>query len=221
MSALSPTNPISICPAITATDAEQYNNQIERVAGFATRLHIDLADGTLAPTHLASVDEIWWPGGVRADIHVMYKQPLDYLPALVALQPQLIIVHAESSGSFMEFSQTVRSHGIEAGVALLPETSVEAIAPGLEFIDHVLVFSGDFGKFGGRADPKLLPKVAQLKHLKPQLEIGWDGGVNSRNAAALAQVGVEVLNVGGYIQHAAVPAVAYGNIEKALAKHHS
>jgi ribulose-phosphate 3-epimerase len=193
---------------------------MERIVSFATRVHIDLADGSLAPTHLTPVDQVWWPGGVRADIHVMYKSPLDYLPALIALQPQLIIVHAESSGSFMEFSHTVRSHGIEAGVAILPETPVEAIAPGLDFIDHVLVFSGDLGKFGGRADPGLLPKVAQLKQLKPQLEIGWDGGINTRNAGALAKMGVEVLNVGGYIQHASDPVEAFAGIQAAVARAH-
>lgn len=199
----------TITPTITAADNDSYRRQIELVASFATRLHIDVSDGTLAPNVLLAASDLWWPGGVRADIHVMSKRPLDHLSTLISLQPQLIIVHAESSGSFADFAEACHRHGIETGVALLQATPVETIAPALDMVDHVLVFSGDLGKFGGKADPALLPKVKALKQLKPQLEIGWDGGINEQNIGALAKAGVEVLNTGGAIHDAHNPASAY------------
>lgn len=204
----------TICPTVTAADADTYQRQVQAVAGFATRLHIDVSDGTLAPTRLMPVDGIWWPGGVRADIHVMSKRPLDHLAALIALQPQLIIVHAESSGSFADFAAACHHHGIETGVALLQPTPVDVIQPGLDIIDHVLIFSGDLGKFGGKADPGLLPKIKALKQLKPQLEIGWDGGINERNIGALVKSGVEVLNIGGGIHGAEKPEYAFHNLKR-------
>ena len=204
----------TICPTITAADADTYQLQMQQVADFATRLHIDVSDGTLAPNQLMPVDGVWWPGGVRADVHVMSKRPFDHLTALLALQPQLIIVHAESSGSFANFAGTCHHHGIETGVALLQQTPVETIVPALDMIDHVLIFSGDLGKFGGKADPSLLPKIKALKQLKPQLEIGWDGGINERNISALVKAGVEVLNVGGGIHGAANPEHAYQNLKR-------
>jgi ribulose-phosphate 3-epimerase len=208
----------SVTPSITAGDPAEYQRQMERVSAFAPRVHIDIADGTMSPVHLTSIDEIWWPGTVRADIHVMYKRPLEHLPALIALQPQLIIVHAEGEGSYFEFAEACHHHGIETGIALLQTTPVEQIKGGLDLIDHVLVFSGDLGHFGGKANPALLSKVKLLKQLKPQLEIGWDGGVNLQNAAALAKAGVEVLNTGGYIQQADDPQSAY---EELMAKANS
>ena len=125
------------------------------------------------------------------------------------LRPQLIIVHAEAEGDFLQFAAVCHSHGMEVGVALLPETPVEAIRPALGLVDHVLIFSGHLGHFGGHADMSLLGKVQQLKQLKPQLEIGWDGGVNDRNARALALGGVDVLNAGGYLHGAMAPKTAY------------
>ncbi len=208
----------SICPTITAADAASYQQQIEKVAGFATRLHIDLADGVFTPANLVPVDQVWWPGGVRADLHVMCKRPLEVLPALIALQPQLIILHAESEGNFAEFAEAVHHHGIEAGVALLQTSPVETIKEGLPFIDHVLIFSGDLGRFGGKANPALLSKVRTLKSLKPQLEIGWDGGINAQNISALVRSGVEVLNVGGFIHNAEDPAAAYAMLANVLEK---
>ena len=62
----------------------------------------------------------------------------------------------------------------------------------------------------------LLDKVKLLRQLKPQLEIGWDGGINNTNARSLASGGVDVLNVGGFIQHAADPRLAYGMLARAV-----
>jgi ribulose-phosphate 3-epimerase len=206
----------TVCPTVTADSFESFNLQAQRLANFAVRVHIDVADGSLTPNELIPIDQIWWPGGVRADIHVMYRRPLDHLDALVALQPQLVILHAEAEGSFNAFADRLHRHGIEAGVALLQDTPIEVIKPALPVIDHVLVFSGTLGSYGGTVDLSLLDKVAELKRLKPQLEIGWDGGINDQNIRQLAEGGVEVLNVGGFIQKSDQPQAAYAILESKL-----
>lgn len=208
-----------ICPTILAGSTEEYREQIERVAPFAVRVHIDLADGHFAPTKTIPIDHVWWPGGVQADLHVMYREPSKYTKSLLKLQPQLIVVHAEADGDFIAFAERVHQAGIAVGVALNPATQVEDIAPALDVIDHVLVFSGKLGHFGGQADTHLLTKVLRLKRLKPKLEIGWDGGINDKNAATLAASGVDVLNTGGFIQHAADPRAAYETLHELVSKH--
>jgi len=202
----------TVCPTVTADTFESYQHQLNRLAGFALRIHIDVADGTLTPNSLVPLDQVWWPGGVWTDIHLMNSRPLDYIDTLLALSPQLVIVHAEGQGSFEEFALTMRRHSIETGVALLQETPVEAIVPALPLIDHVLIFSGTLGSYGGKVDLSLLDKVADLKRLKPQLEIGWDGGVNDKNVRLLAEGGVDVLNVGGFIQKSRHPEAAYATL---------
>lgn len=199
----------TICPTVTARDANEYRNQMNRLSAFSTRLHIDLADGVFTPVKLLPLDQVWWPGGVWADLHVMYKRPFDHTKLYLSLSPQMVIVHAEAEGEFVPFAQLMHEHGIEVGVALLQDTPVELIRPALPLIDHVLVFSGNLGHYGGQADLGLLDKVAALRSMKPQLEISWDGGINDQNAQALARGGVDVLNTGGFIQHAANPALAY------------
>jgi ribulose-phosphate 3-epimerase len=203
----------TICPTVLASTPEEYRQQMERLAHFAVRVHIDLADGIFAPTKTIGVDDVWWPGGMRADLHVMYKQPFKHARLFIDLQPQLVIVHAEAEGNFVEFAELAHWHGIEVGVALKHETSPDAIAPALQYVDHVLVFSGNLGHFGGQADQRLLSKVLHLKNMKPSLEIGWDGGINDQNATLLAAGGVDVLNTGGYIQHAPNPRAAYEKLE--------
>ena len=207
---------VTICPTILAEEPHGLNIELKRVLSFAKRLHIDLMDGLFASPKSVTLDQIHWPANIAVDLHVMYQKPLIHANALIALRPQMVIVHAEAEGNFMPFANKLHRTGIEVGVALLPETSVATIVPALEAIDHVLIFSGHLGHFGGRADVNLLAKAQELKSLKPTLEIGWDGGVNTSNAAKLASGGIHVLNVGGFIQHARSPQAAYEELEKAV-----
>lgn len=208
---------VDICPSITATYSSEYTRQIERVAPFATRLHLDIGDGNFTPIKLIDPSQVWWPGGIRADIHVMYRRPIEIMDSLIALSPQLVIVHAESEGDFMVLAKRLHFHGIEAGIALLPQTPVDYILPGIEHIDHVLLFSGDIGHFGGVADLQILEKAHQIRQHSHRVEIGWDGGVLPENVGQIAKSGVEVIISGGFIQKSENSAEAYATL-KALAE---
>ena len=206
----------TICPTVTAETASDYQIQLERIAPFAGRLHIDLADGELAPRKLVDPDKLWWPGNKIIDLHVMYRRPFEHTDLFIAQHPNLIIVHAEAEGDFLEFAEKLHYHGIEVGVALLPATNVRTIAPAIKLIDHLLIFSGNLGYQGdSRADPSLLVKAKHARALKPSLEIGWDGGVAPENAQRLVAGGIDVLDVGGFIQRAGDPARAYATLEAA------
>ncbi len=211
----------TICPTVTARSAAEYREQMERLADFATRVHIDIADEKFTGVKLTPIKDIWWPSGVKADIHVMYKDPMDHMEELLELQPQMVVVHAESDGNFKKFVSLLRVKRVRVGVALKPETPVDLIREALPSIDHVLVFSGHLGHFGGKANTHLLTKVLHLKKLKPSLEIGWDGGINDKNAPILVAGGVDVLNTGGFIQRADDPHAAYMQLEKAIAGVHA
>lgn len=206
----------TISPAVTAADSDEYRKQIEQVANVAIRLHIDVSDGVLTPNKLIDIDQVWWPGGVRADLHVMYKKPFEHTTLMLDLRPQLIIVHAEAEGDFMKFAEEAHRNGVEVGVALQQDTQPDILRPAMAVIDHVLIFSGKLGFFGGKADLLLLQKAKRLRELKPQLEIGWDGGVSVDNAKALAEGGIDVLNSGGFIQKAERPADAYEQLLHAV-----
>lgn len=206
----------TICPTVLASNAHQFREQIEHVAAFATNIHLDFTDGEFTDSETIGLSQVWWPHTMQADLHIMYQNPAEYLDAIVPLNPRLVIVHAEADGSFTEIAERLHQAGIKVGVALLPETSVETIRPSIKLVDHVLIFSGDLGHFGGRADLGLLKKVEQVRHLKNNLEIGWDGGVNDKNIGKLTDAGVNILNVGGFIQRAEDPKAAYQSLQKII-----
>ncbi len=202
-----------ICPTVTAYDLHEYRAQMERIASFATRVHIDLMDGQFAPTVSPPLDHIWWPHSIQADIHLMYQNPMDYLGQLIKLKPHMVIIHNEASVHHMHFVAELHKENILAGLAVLQDTPIDYAYQIMHSFDQVLVFSGNLGHHGGTADLQLLDKVKKIKVHHPDAEIAWDGGINAQNAQQFIKAGVDVLNVGGFIQKSADPASAYATLE--------
>ena len=84
--------------------------------------------------------------------------------------------------------------------------------------EHVLIFSGELGRFGGTASLMQLEKIRLVKAINPNVEIGWDGGVVPENAYSLVQGGVDVLNVGGAIQKAGDPQAVFKQLQQEISK---
>jgi ribulose-phosphate 3-epimerase len=207
-----------IAPAILAENAQQYKEQVDRITGFAERVHIDLTDGEFAPTFTVSIPELWAPEGWTIDIHAMVNKLDEYVPKLIALRPHLIIIHAEAEGDVLGALKEIKRSGIMAGLALLRPTVPQTVEELIKEAEHVLIFSGELGKFGGTASLMQLEKIRLVKMINPNVEIGWDGGVMVDNAYSLVQGGVNVLNVGGTIQKATDPLAMFAKLQQEISK---
>lgn len=206
-----------ICPTITAYEPHEYREQIENIQKFTRRVHIDLMDGEFAPTKSPSLSHVWWPHHMIADIHLMYQRPMDYIEELIKLKPHMVIVHNEVDVHHMHFAAELHRHGIKTGLALLSDTPEEWAEQIMHSFDHLLIFSGNLGYQGGSSvNLFLLEKIKKAKAHHPEIEIGWDGGINDENALQLVKGGVDVLNVGGFVQKAENPQAAYAKLEAAL-----
>lgn len=207
-----------IAPAILAENAQQYKEQVDRITGFAERVHIDLTDGEFAPTFTVGISELWAPEGWTIDIHAMVNKLDEYVPKLITLRPHLIIIHAEAEGDVLGALKEIKRSGIMAGLALLKPTVPQTVEELIKEAEHVLIFSGELGKFGGTASLMQLEKIRLVKMINPNVEIGWDGGVMVDNAYSLVQGGVNVLNVGGTIQKATDPPAMFAKLQQEISK---
>lgn len=198
-----------IAPCITVETAEEYNESIERLKPFADHIHIDVSDGEFAPVLLYDASKVWWPREWIADIHAMVKVPADYVDTLIAMKPNIITFHAETEGDLLPIMQKIKQADIKAGLAILRSTVPSTIAHLIKAADHILIFSGDLGHYGGVASMMQLEKIRLIKAINPNVEFSWDGGVNVSNAFTLMQGGVEILNVGGAISKTENPEAVY------------
>ena len=208
-----------IVPTIMAETVEQLQASITTLQAFARRVHIDISDGEFAPTFLLSEGQLSWPEGWEVDVHAMVARPSEHLAQLIKLKPSLVILHAEAQEDILPHLAALRQAGIKAGVALLKTTVPATVQAAIQAADHVMIFSGELGKFGGTASMMQLEKIRLIKRIKPDVEIGWDGGIKLDNAYTITQGGVDVLNVGGEIANAVSPADTYNELVKEINKH--
>ena len=208
-----------IVPTIMAETIDELRASTEKLQTFVRRVHIDISDGEFTPTFLLNEAQLFWPEGWDVDIHAMVARPSEHLAQLIQLKPSMVILHAEAQEDIVPHLLALKQAGIKAGIALLKTTVPITVQAAIEAADHVMIFSGELGKFGGTASMMQLEKIRLIRKIKPSVEVGWDGGVKVDNAYTLTQGGVDVLNVGGEIANATDPAATYNELVKEINKH--
>lgn len=208
-----------IAPAVLAESPDDYKAIMERIHKFTERVHIDICDGEFAPTFTVGAAQIWWPQEWTVDIHAMVARPSEHLETLLSLKPHMIMFHAEVSEDIVPILQHIKKFEIKAGVALLRTTVPSTVSAAIQEADHVMIFSGDLGKYGGTASLMQLEKVRLIRAIRQEVEIGWDGGITIENAYTISQGGVDVLNVGKTIASAEDPANVYATLVSEINKH--
>ena len=118
-------------------------------------------------------------------------------------------MHAEVQEDLMPMIKSLKEHGIRTGIALLPATFPGDVQNYIEEVDHVLVFAGTIGMQGSQADLMQTEKIPLIRAMKPELEIGWDGGANITNIRALAHADLDVINVGSALSQSENPAATF------------
>jgi ribulose-phosphate 3-epimerase len=208
-----------IAPALLSENPDSYKEQVERIHPFAERVHVDISDGEFAPSFTINAAQIWWPQEWTVDIHAMVARPSEHLETLISLKPNMIIFHVEVEEDIIPILQHIKKFDIKAGIALLRPTVPSTVAAAIEIADHVMIFSGELGRYGGTASLMQLEKVRLIRNIRQDVEIGWDGGVNIENAYSLAQGGIDVLNVGGTLAKAKDPQSTYATLVSEINKH--
>ena len=208
-----------IVPAITVETLDQFKVETEKVGAFSHRVHIDISDGEFAPSFLLTEQQLYWPESWEVDIHAMVARPSEHIEQIITLKPALVIFHAEAGEDLLPVFAQLKTAGIKVGLALLKTTVPATVENLIKEVDHVMIFSGELGKHGGTASMMQLEKIRLVKKIKPEVEIGWDGGVKIDNAYTLTQGGVDILNVGGEIANSDNPADTYNQLVKEINKH--
>lgn len=203
----------TITPTITTNDPHEYREQLELIASYSEGVHLDFSDGEFSPEKLLPINQAWRSDDLITHAHIMYQKPLEFIDDIIHLEADLVILHAESD-ELKKCLEMLQNIGVRTGIALLPETSVaELKVLDIDHLfDHILIFAGRLGFQGSEADLSLLKKVQKVCEVYPDLEISWDGGVNEENIRVIADSGVAVLNVGGYLYNAQDPKKAYASL---------
>ncbi len=206
-----------ICPTITAYNLNDYFNQLVNSLSLSKRVHLDVMDGNFTNIKSFNLNDVnQFPSHCQVDLHLMVSKPFDYLTKIIQLQPYSVIIHNEAEVDHMYFSAMLHKHNIFSGLAFLQETPIEYGYQIMNSFDQVMVFAGILGGHSNQTDLSLLSKVKKTLLQHPDVEIGWDGGINDNNVLDLVNGGVNILNVGSFISSSSHPQTAYDKLKSLI-----
>jgi ribulose-phosphate 3-epimerase len=193
---------VRIAPSILAADFAALAAEVAKVEHEADWLHVDVMDGhfvhnlTVGPPVVAALRP---HSGLYFDCHLMMTNPGDYLEAFRRAGADGCSVHVEVGDTEALLSE-MRSLGLDAGLAVNPETPFEAFEPFLERVDLLVLMTVHPG-FGGQefiaeVVPKLARTRAEIERRGLTIALQVDGGIDERTGAVAAAAGADVFVAG-------------------------
>lgn len=214
---------LHIAPSILAADFARLGEQVaETERAGANRIHIDVMDGHFVPN--LSMGPVVVKGVRRAtklplEVHLMIEEPGKFADAFLREGADTLIVHHEAMPDPRPLLAHIHGLGKKVGLAVKPETPVEALEPYLADIDLALCMTVQPG-FGGQAFlPESPERIRQLRQMiekhNPRCELEVDGGIEMHTAPTAIHAGANVLVVGtGVFGYPAGPAAAVQALRK-------
>ena len=111
----------------------------------------------------------------------------------------IITIHEEAKDDIKEAFELIRSKGLKVGISINPPSPLEKIKQYIDDVDMVLIMSVNPGYAGQKFMPEVLPKVEELRKLKPDLDIEIDGGIKEETIGQAAKAGANVFVAGSAI----------------------
>ena len=194
---------VQIIPAVLATTEEQYQTNITKLAlceGLVEGwVHIDFADNkfvqnqTIGPEIVEkSLDNF------NKEAHLMVSNPLDWIDKLIEADFKRVIMHVEAE-KIDESLEYGKDRGLEVGLAIKNETSVEKLEPFIPKIGTILIMSIVPGFQGQLFLPDALKKVEEVKKKGWDVRVGVDGSVKDDNIKDIVNAGADFVIVGSYL----------------------
>jgi ribulose-phosphate 3-epimerase len=204
---------IRIIPAILTEDSEALARMVRQAEAFCDYVQFDIMDGRFVPSYsIGCADIAALRPKLKWEAHLMVAEPASYLTEFREAGASRVVFHYEASPAPEEVIGLVKGLGLEVGLALNPETPVSAVSSWLAQLDSILLLTVNPGFYGSAFIPEVLDKVAELRRVCPEIEIGVDGGIKDGNVARVARTDVDAICVGSAVFLQPQPAESYRHL---------
>lgn len=164
-------------------------------------IHIDVMDKTFVDNVAYSMEEIREINAIsnkKLDVHLMVNDPFKYIDNLRDMNIEYITFHVEIDKDINKLIDIVHGMGYKCGLAINPNTNIDALEPYISNIDLILVMSVMPGYGGQLFINSIYNKLESLRNKYKNMIISVDGGINQDNIYKLSSL-VDMLVIGSYL----------------------
>lgn len=194
-----------IGPSMLACDLANLKSETEKVIdGGADYVHLDVMDGHF-------VENITWGPPVIGclrnhvdiffDCHMMVEKPSDWVIPIKNAGGNRYTFHYEAveKETIEDLIKSIQDNGMQVGIALKPNTSIEKVLPFIKMIDMVLIMTVEPGFGGQKFMVNMMGKISTLRLKFENLNIQVDGGLNLETIQYAAKAGANSIVAGSSI----------------------
>ena len=196
-----------LSPSILAADFKVLGQEMKKTEeNGAAYIHFDVMDGMFVPSIsfgmpvLASIHDATEQ---FMDAHLMVQEPIRYVEAFQKAGADYVTVHLEACEDVKTTLDKIHACGMNAGLAVNPETDVKELVPYLEDVEMILIMSVHPGFGGQKFIPESLDKVrevrAMLNEKNLETDIQVDGGIYVENVREVLDAGANVIVAGSAV----------------------
>lgn len=169
-------------------------------------IHVDVMDGVFVPNitfGFKMISDLRPLSELPFDVHLMITQPKRYVERFVKAGADLVSFHYEAETDINGTLDVIKAAGAKCGLAINPDTDVDAIKPYLNKLDLILIMTVFPGFGGQKFIDGSLDRIARAACLRdeyaPHAVVEIDGGVDAQNAASIIQAGADVIVAGNAV----------------------
>lgn len=212
-----------IAPSILTADFLELRREIEMLnRSSADWVHLDIMDGSFVSNltfgfHV--IRQIRQVTPLPLDAHLMIVEPWKHISRFRESGVDKLTVHFEACPDLPSVIREIKDQGMDAGVAISPDTPVSVLEDILPELDLVLNMTVHPGYGAQEFIEKSWDKIRELRKMidgsgSPAL-IQIDGGVGLGNIGALRDAGVDCFVVGSTIFASDDPLQTIGQLKQA------
>lgn len=213
-----------IAPSILSADFANLEKDVKMInESDADWFHVDVMDGVFVPNisfGFPVIKAIKKHATKPLDVHLMIVDPDRFIAAFKEAGADVLSVHIEACHHLHRSIQNVKSHGMKAGVAINPHSSISLLENVIADIDLICLMSVNPGFGGQKFINTTYKKLDDLKDLilksgsKALIEI--DGGVDLNNYQKLLKHGADVLVAGNTVFSSNNPKATIQDLKRSL-----
>ncbi len=191
---------MKIVPSVLSENYDDFVLRLRQAEPLTDYVQIDIMDGLFVgtrsfPAEMISRVKTW----LSFEVHLMVEAPLPIIGKILNPGLRKVIYHFESRVDHDGILKELTGRGLDAGLAVRPDTTLEEIRGVAERANTLLFLTVDPGKYGSPFRPEVLVKVAEARSVFPKKTIAVDGGVSIDNLQLFYDIGVDYVCVGSRI----------------------